>query len=158
VKILNFGLARASDDDTQLTGIGTALGTPSYMPPEQAQSLPLDHRSDLFSLGCVLYQACTGQLPFKGKDLMGQLSALATVSPAPPQEGNADVPPALSELIMGLLAKDREGRPESAAAVAESLAAMERELAAAGFRGSEAIHVGESLRDSRPVSERPARP
>lgn len=155
VKILDFGLARASDDDTQLTGIGTVLGTPSYMPPEQAQSLPVDYRSDLFSLGCVLYQACTGQLPFQGKDVMSQLSALATASPAPPNQINADVPPAVSELIMRLLAKDRESRPESAGAVAEALAEAERELAAVTLRGSERIHAGESLRDSRPISERP---
>jgi predicted Ser/Thr protein kinase len=131
VKILDFGLARAAHDDSQLTQSGTVLGTPSYMPPEQAQDLPADHRSDLFSLGCVLYQACTGQLPFQGRDVMSRLLALATVSPSPPREVNAAVPTAVSELIVRLLCKDPAGRPESAAAVAEALAAAERELAAA---------------------------
>ena len=65
VHILDFGLARM-DNDMPLTQVGEIIGTPAYMAPEQAAGTELDRRCDLFSLGCVLYQLCTGQLPFRG--------------------------------------------------------------------------------------------
>lgn len=82
VKILDFGLARALAD-TGLTQQGTILGTPAYMAPEQGRGDPVDERSDLFSLGCVLYRACTGFVPFPGSDLVAQLMAVATHEPPP---------------------------------------------------------------------------
>src|SRR2546423_10411921 len=64
VKILDFGLARAAEDQAHLTQQGAIVGTPAYMAPEQANGAPLDARCDLFSLGCVLYRACTGRMAF----------------------------------------------------------------------------------------------
>jgi serine/threonine protein kinase len=125
VKILDFGLARAARADTQLTQPGAMVGTPAYMAPEQAKGQPVDARSDLFSLGCVLYRCCTGELPFKGVDTLSILTALATVTPRPVRELNPVVPAALSDLIMQLLAKDPAGRPASARAAADALAALE---------------------------------
>ncbi len=128
VKILDFGLARAAQivEDAQLTGTGVALGTPAYMSPEQALGEPVDTRSDLFSLGSVLYQLTTGSLPFQGKSITALLAALATRTPAPPRTLNAGLPSELDELIMRLLARSAADRPESAAAVAGALAALER--------------------------------
>jgi formylglycine-generating enzyme required for sulfatase activity/tRNA A-37 threonylcarbamoyl transferase component Bud32 len=121
VKILDFGLARASDDQAHLTQQGTVMGTPAYMAPEQANGQGVDHRSDLFSLGCVLYQISTGERPFRGTDTIAVLLAVATEEPRPPRERRPEIPPAFSELIMQLLAKQPGDRPGSAAQVADIL-------------------------------------
>jgi serine/threonine protein kinase/Leucine-rich repeat (LRR) protein len=126
VKLLDFGLAHATDDDKHLTQSGTILGTPAYMAPEQARSEKIDARADLFSLGVVLYRLCTGRLPFRGDNTMSILTSLAVDRPAPPREINPEIPPELATLIERLLAKDRTQRPASARAVADELAAIER--------------------------------
>ena len=129
IKILDFGLARsAACEDAQLTGSGVILGTPAYMAPEQARGLPVDHRCDLFSLGCVLYHLTTGQRPFTGSDTLAVLTSLAVDTPTAPHERNPDVPPALSDLVMRLLAKRPEDRPGSAREVAEELRHVQREM------------------------------
>jgi predicted Ser/Thr protein kinase len=127
VKILDFGLARVSQDDTGLTRAGQIVGTPAYMAPEQARGEAVDGRADLFSLGCVLYRALTGHSPFERPEPLAVLEALANSQPPPPCEANPDVPPALSDLVLRLLAKDPAQRPASAQAVAEALEAVERE-------------------------------
>jgi serine/threonine protein kinase len=111
VKILDFGLARVAGADVNLTKLGAIVGTPAYMAPEQSLNKPVDPRADLFSLGCVLYRICTGQLPFGGADTVGLLMSLALDEPAAPQVVNADVPPSLSDLILRLLAKNPGERP-----------------------------------------------
>jgi len=125
VKILDFGLARAMGDTTHLTQSGAIIGTPAYMAPEQAGGKPVDHRCDLFSLGCVLYRMCTGERPFKGDDTISIISALALETPTPPESLNSEVPAELSDLVMHLLAKKPEDRPESAKLVAETLQEIE---------------------------------
>ncbi len=125
VKILDFGLARATDDEAHLTQTGAILGTPSFMAPEQAAGKAVDARCDLFSLGCVLYRLCTGEMPFKGSDTISILVAVATVQPRPPRQLNPQVPAALSDLVMKLLAKKPEQRPASAQAVVEAIGALE---------------------------------
>ncbi|HTU19181.1 MAG TPA: protein kinase [Gemmataceae bacterium] len=121
VKILDFGLARSSSDDVHLTQSGAIVGTPAYMPPEQARGDAVDARCDLYSLGCVLFRLCTGELPFKGDNTMSLLLALATEQPKSPREINADVPPPLADLILRLLAKEPSQRPAMAGDVAQSL-------------------------------------
>jgi hypothetical protein len=121
VKILDFGLARTITDDIHLTQSGAIVGTPAYMPPEQARGEKVDSRCDLYSLGCVLYRLCTGELPFKGDNAMSLLMALAIEQPKSPREVNPDVPPALADLIIRLLAKDPAQRPATAGEVAEAL-------------------------------------
>jgi urea transport system substrate-binding protein len=122
VKILDLGLAREHAPDTRVTQKGVVVGTPAYMAPEQAGGGDVDHRADLFSLGCVLYELCTNVLPFQGKDILSSLMALATHHPDPPRSISADVPVELSDLIMDLLQKDPAARPTSSGAVANSLA------------------------------------
>lgn len=131
VKILDFGLARPATEDTQLTSAGAIIGTPAYMSLEQARGTAVDSRTDLFSLGVVLYRMTTGNLPFSGKTAMAILTSLAVDEPTPPIETHPEVPFALSDLIMRLLAKDRENRPKSAAEVATTLRAIGKELVAA---------------------------
>jgi serine/threonine protein kinase len=100
------------------------------MAPEQARNEEVDARCDLFSLGCVLYHLCAGEKPFAGTDAMSTLLSLATEHSTSPRQRNPEVPPALNNLILRLLAKDRADRPSSARAVIKTLEAIERELAA----------------------------
>jgi eukaryotic-like serine/threonine-protein kinase len=132
VKILDFGLARDTLQEIQLTRVGTLIGTPAYFSPEQARGKPLDGRSDLFSLGCVLYVLATGKLPFPAKNTLDQLAALAADQPAPIRELNSAIPDALADLIAELLAKDPDKRPPSAAVVAQRLQEIHRALPKAG--------------------------
>jgi serine/threonine protein kinase len=124
VKLLDFGLARLVADDEQLTHSGMILGTPAYMAPEQGRGQPLDARCDLFSLGCILYRMCTGQVPFPGTTTMAILRALELEQPRPPQAMNPEVPRPLSDLVLWLLAKRPEDRPPSAREVGKALAAI----------------------------------
>ncbi len=107
-----------------MTQQGAVLGTPQYMAPEQAQGRPVDGRTDLFSLGCVLYRLATGRLPFQGPDTISTLMAVAVEEPPAPHRLDPGLPPALSDLVMKLLAKDPDRRPATARAVAEALAAL----------------------------------
>ncbi|HTU22148.1 MAG TPA: serine/threonine-protein kinase [Gemmataceae bacterium] len=124
VKILDFGLARAVREGTQLTQQGAIIGTPAYMAPEQAQGQSLDGSCDLFSLGCVLYRMATGVPAFRGTDIVSTLMAVATEEPKPPVSLNLELPTRLSDLILRLLAKTPEERPPSAQAVADELHAI----------------------------------
>jgi formylglycine-generating enzyme required for sulfatase activity len=146
VKILDFGLARAMGDTTHLTQSGAIIGTPAFMAPEQASGKPVDSRCDLFSLGCVLYCMCTGERPFKGNNTISILSALALEDPVPPVSLNTEVPTELSDLVMHLLAKKPDDRPESAKVVAETLQEIEGQTAETTARpGSKTRKVKASL-------------
>jgi serine/threonine protein kinase len=125
VKILDFGLARAVEGDTDLSAPGDVFGTPAYMAPEQADGATVDARTDLFSLGCVLYELLARRLPFTASGKLALLKQVATHHPQPPHAVNPEVPPALSDLVMRLLAKEPAGRPASARDVAEALRGFE---------------------------------
>jgi serine/threonine protein kinase len=133
VKILDFGLARSADQESQLTATGVIVGTPEYMSPEQARGVAIDSRCDLFSLGVLLYRMATGELPFKrkGKNMMSVLVAIAKEEPTQPTFLNSDIPDELSSLIMDLLEKDPDNRPQSAAAVVQRFAEIEHPKPAA---------------------------
>jgi serine/threonine protein kinase len=124
VKILDFGLARAVSGDLSLTQSGAILGTPGYMAPEQSGK-GADHRSDIFSLGCVLYRMTTGEAPFQAPEPVSMLVAVATQEPRPPHDLNVQIPGALERLILRMLAKDPMQRPQSAPEVVAELRALE---------------------------------
>jgi serine/threonine protein kinase len=131
VKILDFGLARAESGDDgvePVTQQGAIIGTPAYMSPEQATGDSLDARTDLFSLGAVLYQMLTGHRPFVGKNMPAVLMAVVSHTPVPPSELNPDVPADLDALTMRLLAKSATDRPATAEIAAEELRAVESRL------------------------------
>jgi|GEM_PF-1916320 len=124
-KILDFGLARPLQLDQHLTKTGTVIGTPSYMAPEQARGHRVDARSDLFSLGCVLYQMIAGQVPFPGPTLMQVLHSLTHVNPPPLTSLRAETPSMLDNLVFQLLSRDPAGRPADMASVVRELKAVE---------------------------------
>jgi serine/threonine protein kinase len=120
VKITDFGLARVADD-AAVTGSGVIAGTPMYMSPEQAEGETVDHRSDLFSLGSVLYALCTGRSPFRASTAVGVLKKVCEDSPRPIREINPDIPQWLADVITKLHAKKPEDRFPSANEVADLL-------------------------------------
>ena len=120
VKITDFGLARAVDDAT-MTQSGVVAGTPQYMSPEQSSGEPIDHRSDLFSLGSVLYALCTGRAPFRGSSSMATLKRVCEQTPRPIQAFNPEIPSWLVRIIDRLHSKDPADRYDSAAEVADLL-------------------------------------
>lgn len=133
-KILDFGLARpVCWDGEMLTQHGALVGTCYAMSPEQASGGDLDERSDLFSLGALLYEMLAGQSAFRAKDPRTTLQRVLYEQPTPLEEVRPDVPPALVSLVERLLAKDREGRPRSAARVAQKLERIARELPEESF-------------------------
>jgi class 3 adenylate cyclase len=137
-KLGDFGLAMALDR-SRVTMAGMMLGTVAYMPPEQALGRQADARSDLYSLGCVLYEMVAGRPPFLGDDTVAIISQHINTAPVAPSWHNPEVPRALEALIMRLLAKDPNERPESAAAIPEALNAVMQSAAAVVERMTEEV-------------------
>jgi class 3 adenylate cyclase len=122
-KLGDFGLAIASDR-SRLTAAGMIVGTAAYMPPEQALGQPLDARSDLYSLGVMLYEMVAGEPPFRGADLLAVVAQHINAQPQSPSKKVAGIAPELDRLILKLLAKNPAERPRDAAAVRKTLEAI----------------------------------
>ncbi len=120
VKLSDFGLARSTEDPS-LTTAGALVGSPLYMSPEQVRGQDLDGRSDLFSLGSVLYAVLTGKPPFIGRHVAAVLHNVCSTAPPPPHAIRPDVPVALSDAVMRLLGKELDERFQSAAEFAAAL-------------------------------------
>lgn len=120
VKLTDFGLARLVDD-VKLTRTGFVTGTPLYMSPEQAMGEEADHRSDLFSLGAIMYEMATGQPPFAGNSALMILKQIADAKHRPLRELNPETPEWLAETIDRLLSKKPDERIQSATQLAELL-------------------------------------
>ena len=120
--ITDFGVARAIDD-ASMTQTGLIAGTPQYMSPEQARGETVDYRSDLFSLGSILYTACTGRPPFRSEAAYGVLRRITDSDPRPIREINPEIPVWLCHVVDRLMAKHPDDRFEHAQEVAECLEA-----------------------------------
>ena len=131
VKITDFGLARAVDD-ASLTRSGVIAGTPMYMAPEQAMGQALDHRTDLFSLGSVMYQMACGRPPFRAPSTVAVLRRVAEDTPRPLQEILPQIPDWLVSIINRLLEKNPDERFQTANEVADLLAQCQIELKSSG--------------------------
>jgi hypothetical protein len=121
VKTSDFGLARAAND-LAVTTTGQVAGTPLYMSPEQAQGIAIDHRSDLFSFGSVLYTMCTGRAAFRAESQVAVLRRVVDDTPRPIREINPEIPPWFVAVIDRLLAKNPEERFQTADEVGSLLA------------------------------------
>ncbi|MCL4785120.1 MAG: protein kinase, partial [Bryobacterales bacterium] len=148
VKILDFGLAKrdaeaaagssatprlnagAGNLSFSLTATGTIMGTLAYMSPEQAVGEEVDARSDIFSLGVVLYEMATGRIPFRGKTPAGIIGSILTESPVKPSAVNGAVPASLDRVILKTLEKDREVRYQSIASLSADLEEWQQSEAA----------------------------
>jgi len=119
-KLMDFGLARALGGPN-LTQRGVIVGTPAYLPPEQALGKRSDTRSDLYSLGCVLYEMVTGRPPFRGDDPVKVIFSHINDLPMMPQKLAPEIPPALERVILKLLAKDPDQRYQSASELFQAL-------------------------------------
>jgi TolB-like protein/Tfp pilus assembly protein PilF len=135
VKVLDFGLAkdlRTADrveltvTAAGLTQAGMVMGTPAYMSPEQLAGRPLDHRTDIFSLGVLLYEMSSGQRPFEGGNSIELASAILRDVPRPLGDRRADLPAALATLVQRCLEKDRDRRMQTAREVARELGDIAR--------------------------------
>jgi serine/threonine-protein kinase len=126
VKILDFGIAKLLDGNAaaKLTATGLIIGTPLYMSPEQARGDDLDHRSDLYSLGAVLYEALTGQPPFTGPNYNALLVAVLMQTPRHIHELRPDLHPTLADVVMRALDKEAARRFESAREMSAALSSF----------------------------------
>ncbi len=149
-KVLDFGLAKmvrtvADQVDgealtlTNLTDEGTVLGTAAYMSPEQTRGLPLDARSDIFSLGAVLYEAATRSMPFSGPTMLAVMHDIATSEPPAPSRLRPELPREFDLILERALAKDKERRYSSAAEMAQALRSLRATLTG-GWMGSPIVY------------------
>jgi serine/threonine protein kinase/tetratricopeptide (TPR) repeat protein len=149
VKILDFGLAKAvpghrpeiEPDEESLTAEGVIPGTTPYMSPEQVRGEEIDGRSDLFSLGVVLYEAATGKHPFIGKNRVLLMNAILNEKLVAPSRVNKELPPDMDAIIVKALVKDREQRYQQASEIRADLQAMKR--------GTDSAHV---ITSAKPVA------
>jgi serine/threonine protein kinase len=122
LKVMDFGVARLAEGKSTLTEVGLAVGTPAYMSPEQLLAEPLDARSDLYSVGVVLFECLTGSLPFEADSPVSLIARMLNEEARAPVDLNGDVPPALSSLVLSLLAKQPDDRVRSAEELGKRLA------------------------------------
>ncbi|HVZ73279.1 MAG TPA: serine/threonine-protein kinase, partial [Polyangia bacterium] len=124
VRLLDFGIAKLLDTgDKAVTDVGAVMGTPHFMSPEQCNGRDVDHRTDLYALGVIMYRLFAGKLPFTGETYAQILGRQISEMPPPPSS-LAPMPAPLDALIMRCLAKDPAARPQSAAEIGETLAAI----------------------------------
>jgi serine/threonine protein kinase len=130
VRVLDFGIAKLRDEgratQAAMTQAGDMLGTPQYMAPEQIRAEQIDGRTDVYALGCILYEMLTGRMPFEGATVLAILSKHLTETPVAPSQRRTDlqIPPHIDQLVMAAVAKDPNARPATMELFGEQLNAL----------------------------------
>ncbi|MEV0373799.1 protein kinase [Streptomyces sp. NPDC050636] len=140
VKVVDFGIAKAlSEVATRLTGTGVAVGTPAYLAPEQINGHETDHRTDLYAVGCLLYELLTGRPPYTGDSPFSVMHQHLAAEPVPPSQLRPELPPAVDAVIARALHKDREDRFANASAMKAALREASRAALAPPVRTPTAL-------------------
>jgi hypothetical protein len=125
VLVTDFGIAKAAESSSDLTEVGQVVGTAKYLSPEQVQGQPLDGRSDVYSLGVVLYEMLTGRAPFSGENSTTTALARITTTPLRPRQVRAGIPRAVEDVVLKAMAREPSERYQSAAALRAALLAVD---------------------------------
>ena len=145
VKVLDFGIAKVKEPDgdkeVKLTQAGVVYGTPEYLSPEQAQALELDNRTDLYSLGIILYEMLTGTVPFTAPTAVTVLTMHVFEEPQPPSSTGVSLSPEMDAIVMRAIAKKTEHRFQSADDFFKTLVERERQMKNEGFSEKTRIRV-----------------
>jgi len=163
LRVLDFGLAKlhepmGSGEGTQVqtaaadTGAGVILGTVAYMSPEQAEGKPVDPRSDVFSLGTILYEMATGERPFCGDTSMSTIGAILKDRPVPVTERNPSLPHQMSRIVRRCLAKDPERRYQTALGLRNELEGLQEEIDSGELGGESGASVSRPKRSLRALA------
>jgi serine/threonine-protein kinase len=120
IKVMDFGIARI--DSSSMTRTGIAMGTPNYISPEQLQGKPVDHRTDIFSMGIVMYEMLVGRRPFRGENLTALIYAIVNTEPDAPSSIDSSIPPIFDRVIVKALKKNTTERYQKAGEISAALA------------------------------------
>ena len=152
VQIMDFGLAKLRETSgvSRLTKAGTTMGTMGYMSPEQVQGLDVDHRSDIFSLGVVLYELLTGEPPFKGVHETAIMYEIVNVDPPPISSVKEGIDPEVDRIILECLEKDKDERCQSAKELAKDLRKVKKST---GHRKSRVYNVNSQTYQTQPITQ-----
>src|SRR5690606_28143804 len=146
VKVLDFGIAKVKDPEggpqQKLTQAGVVYGTPEYLSPEQPQALELDQRSDIYSLGCILYEMVTGHVPFKAPTAVNILMMHVYEETPRPSTKYSNISPRMEQIILKAMSKKPEERYQTAMAFFNELLELEKELIAKGEKASQIVMPG----------------
>jgi serine/threonine protein kinase len=151
--LMDFGIAHAFDTEG-LTRTGTVIGTPEYMSPEQARGMRVDSRSDIYSLGVVMYEWLTGRLPFQQEMILGTIHAILHDPPPPPRRIRPNIPEELELLVLKCLAKEPADRYSSCGDVIRSLEAGLRKMESVHPRGVKAVNHAQSASNLEEQTDR----
>lgn len=141
VKVLDFGISLMGDAAASLTKTGMVMGTPAYMPPEQARGQRVDHRADVYAVGAILYEAVTGKAPFKGADAVSTLGAVLTQLPVPARNHTPELPEGLEQVIQRAMAKSPDQRYGTMRELDAALAEFDYAAAASGISASQRLSI-----------------
>jgi len=156
--LADFGLAKMAEASQQLTGTGVGVGTPMYMSPEQGQGTGVDHRTDIYSTGIMLYEMLTGDVPFRADTPMAVVIKHMTAPLPMPRDANPDIPEALELVILKATAKSSEDRFQTAEEMIEALERVQNSLLAPSQDVDQAEVTAPALREPAPpvVGKEPA--